>query len=77
MASAENNILNPGSHRDQIIPLFRSHFKFQALSWYMSRNPVSHHGWEKKKILQFILSKTAFPVIFHNILLKNIVSFFF
>ena len=75
--SAGNNILNPGGHRDQIIPLFGSHFKFQTVSWYMSKNPVSHHGWETKKILQFRLSKTAFPVIFHDILLKNIVSFFF
>ena len=33
--SAQNNILNPGSHPDQIIPLFSSHFKFQAVSWYM------------------------------------------
>ena len=75
MASAGNNILTPGGHCDQIIPLCGSHFKFQAVSWYMSKNPVSHHGWEKKKILQFRLSKTAFLVIFHNNLLKNSVFF--
>ena len=38
MASAGNNILNPGGHRDQIIPLFGSHFKLRAVSWYMPKN---------------------------------------
>ena len=73
--SAGNNILNPGSHCDQIIPFFGGHFKFSALSWYMPENPVSHHGWETNKILQFRSSKSAFPAIFLNILFKNIASF--
>ena len=73
--SAGNNILNPGGYRDQIIPLFGGHFKFRAVSWYMPKNPVSHHGWETKKILEFRSSKTAFPAIFHNILFQNIASF--
>ena len=30
--SAGNKILNPGGHRDQIIPLFSSHFKFWVVS---------------------------------------------
>ena len=75
--SAGNNILNPGGRRDQIIPLFDGHFKFRAVSWYMPKNPVGYHGWETKNILQFRLSKTAFPAIFQNILFKNIASFFF
>ena len=70
--SAGNNILNPGSHRDQITPLFGGHFKFWAVSCYMPKNHVSHHGWEMKKILQPRLSKTAFPALFHNILIRNI-----
>ena len=73
--SAGNNILNHSGHRDQAIPLFGGHFKFQTVSWYMPKNPVGHHGWETKKILQFRLSKTAFPAIFHNILFKNIAFF--
>ena len=44
--SAGNNILNPGGHHDQIIPLFSSHFKFPVVSWYMPKNPVGHHHWE-------------------------------
>ena len=73
---AGNNILNPDSHCDQIIPLFGSHFKLQAVSWYMPKNPVGHHGWGRKKILQFRSSKTVFPTIFHNILFKNIAFFY-
>ena len=57
--SAGNNILNPSSHRDQMIPLFSGHFKFQAVSWYLPKNQP----------------KTAFPAIFHDILLQNIASF--
>ena len=75
--SAGNNILNPDSHWGQIIPLFGGHFKFRAVSWYMPKNPVGRYGWEMKKILQFRSSKTTFPAIFHNILFKNIASFFF
>ena len=74
--SAGNNILNPGGYRDQIIPLYGGHFKLQAVSWCMPINPVGHHGWEKKNIFQYRSSKTAFPAIFHNILVKNIASFF-
>ena len=33
--STGNNILNPGCHCDQIIPLLSSHFKFRAVSWYI------------------------------------------
>ena len=75
--SAGNNILNPDGHHDQIIPLFGGHFKFRAVSWCMPKNPVGHHGWEIKKILQFRSSKTAFSAIFHNIIFKNIASVFF
>ena len=75
--SAGNNILNPGSHRDQIIPLFDGHFKFREVRWYMPKSPVGQHGWETKKILQFRSSKKAFAAIFHNIILKNIAPFFF
>ena len=71
-----NNILNLGSHCDQIISLFGGHFKFWAASWYVPKNPVGYHGWETKKILQFRSSKTAFPAIFHDILFKNIASFY-
>ena len=70
--SAKNNILNPGSHRDHIIPLFGGHFKIWVVSLYMPKNPVSHHGWETKKILQFGLSKTAFSAIFHTIFYSKI-----
>ena len=66
------NILNPGSHRDHIIPLFGGHFKIWVVSLYMPKNPVSHHGWETKKILQFGLSKTAFSAIFHTIFYSKI-----
>ena len=68
--SAGNKTLNPGSHRDQIIPLFGGYFKFRAISWYMRKNPVGHHGSETKKILQFRSSNTTFLAIFHNTLFK-------
>ena len=79
--SAGSNILNPNSHRDQIIPLFgiisNSKQSVGICRLYILKNPFSHHGWETKKILQFRSSKTAFPVIFLNVLFKNIAPFFF
>ena len=70
--SAGNNILNPGSHHDQIILLLGGQFKFQTFSWYMPKNPVGHHGWETKKILQFRSSKTAFFQRFFTIFYSKI-----
>ena len=79
--SAGNNILNPNGHHDQIILLFgiisNSRQSVGICRLYVPKNPVSHHGWQTKKILQFRSSKTVFPVIFLNILFKNIAPFFF
>ena len=65
----------PG-HRDQIIPLFVGHFKFQAVSWYMPENSASHHDWKRKKVLPFRSSKTAFAAIFSQYFIQTYSVFF-
>ena len=74
--SALEIVFSIPSHRDQIIPLFVGHFKFQAVSWYMPENSASHHGWKTKKVLHFRSSKTAFALIFSQYFIQTYSVFF-